>query len=233
MVGGGRNPRPGEISLAHRGVLFLDEAPEFGREILQALREPAEEGFLTICRAQGQARYPAEFQLVMAANPCPCGNLGRKGRACLCSLEEVERYWRRIGGALMDRIDIRVPVRGGDPPEAPDQRTARIALESLERAWFAQARRYEGKPWSRNARVSPEAMAGLAELPREASLLFIEMAERKGLSTRSRHAILRLSWTLADMGGRDEPMDEDVDQAFFLRSLGDGDPLDAYLECPA
>jgi magnesium chelatase family protein len=116
VIGGGRRPRPGEISLAHKGVLFLDEAAEFRSDVLQSLREPIEEGWVTLVRAQSVVRFPAEFQLVMAANPCPCGNLGRKGRACLCSIQELQRYRRKLGGPLLDRIDLRVPVEPA-PPE--------------------------------------------------------------------------------------------------------------------
>lgn len=110
MVGGGRQIRPGEISLAHRGVLFLDEASEFRMDVLQALREPIEEGRISIVRAGSVARLPADFQVLLAANPCPCGNLGKPGRPCLCSILELQRHRKKIGGPLLDRIDLRVPV---------------------------------------------------------------------------------------------------------------------------
>ncbi|HSV91890.1 MAG TPA: YifB family Mg chelatase-like AAA ATPase, partial [Desulfobacterales bacterium] len=110
ILGGGRSLRPGEASLAHHGILFLDEAPEFGSALLQGLREPVEEGRVTIARAGSTVTWPARFQLVLAFNPCPCGNLGRSGRVCVCSPAEIHRYWRRMGGALLDRVDIRVPV---------------------------------------------------------------------------------------------------------------------------
>ena len=110
IVGGGRFLKPGEASLAHHGVLFLDEAPEFGTSILQSLREPIEDGWISIVRAGATVRYPASLQLVLAFNPCPCGNLGREGHVCVCSMNEIHRYWRRVGGALLDRIDLRVPL---------------------------------------------------------------------------------------------------------------------------
>ncbi len=110
IIGGGRMVRPGEISLAHRGVLFLDEVGEFRGHILQSLREPLEDGIVTIARAERTFWFPACFQLVMAANPCPCGNLGRENAVCLCGPAEIYRYWRRMGGALLDRVDMRLPV---------------------------------------------------------------------------------------------------------------------------
>ena len=117
IVGGGRLLRPGEVSLAHHGVLLLDEAPEFSRPLLQSLREPLETGFVNVVRAGRTAHFPSAFQLVMTANPCPCGNLGRRHAACICSTAEVKHYWKRLGGALLDRIDIRVPVSDAPPAE--------------------------------------------------------------------------------------------------------------------
>ena len=110
LVGGGAEILPGEVSLAHKGVLFLDETPEFGSSLLQGMREPLENGKISIARAGNSYWYPADFQLVMAANPCPCGNLGKDSSACVCSMKEIHRYWKKIGGALLDRIDMRVPV---------------------------------------------------------------------------------------------------------------------------
>ena len=163
MVGGGRNPRPGEISLAHRGILFMDEAPEFDRDILQALREPVEDGFLTISRASGQTRFPADFQLFLAANPCPCGNLGRRGRFCLCSLVEVERYWKRLGGALLDRMDIRIPVlSGGAEAHATDDGI----LDALLRAGRAKDERARGTWDGRSARIPLQAIDEICALGR-------------------------------------------------------------------
>ena len=137
LVGGGRCLRPGEISLAHKGVLFIDEAPEFHRDVLQSLREPLEEGRIALARAGRVVRYPADFQLVLAANPCPCGNLGRDGKVCVCSIPDVQRYWRRIGGPLLDRIDIRVPLR-------PPMLAISWALQVRPRAIFGLV---SPKPW--------------------------------------------------------------------------------------
>jgi magnesium chelatase family protein len=136
VVGGGKWCRPGEVSLAHRGVLFLDEAPEFRKGLLQSLREPIEQQSVTIVRADQKVCYPAGFQLVLTANPCPCGNLGRPEKVCLCSADEVNRYWRKIGGAMLDRIDIRVPVKTVSAYE----RAGRIERRS------APARRAGGGP---------------------------------------------------------------------------------------
>jgi magnesium chelatase family protein len=225
MVGGGRILKPGEISLAHRGVLFLDEAPEFDRDILQALREPIEDGRITLSRAGGQARFPADFQLLLAANPCPCGNLGRRGAACLCSLQEVERYWRRLGGALLDRIDIRVPVMPVSPEMlfAPAGGGGEESVEGLSRAIRSQARRFEGLPFSRNVRIPPEILPGLCPLDGAARHALEEACRRRCLSSRAGHSVCRVARTVADVNGHRDIAEIDVEEALSLRGLDSGD----------
>ena len=137
ILGGGRLLKPGEVSLAHNGVLFLDEAPEFGMSLLQGLREPVEDGWVSIARAGSTVRYPASLQLVLAFNPCPCGNLGRGGHVCVCNTTEIHRYWRKVGGALLDRIDVRIPlkpVRASEMCEPPDLQESARAQEEVRRA---------------------------------------------------------------------------------------------------
>jgi magnesium chelatase family protein len=230
MVGGGKTLKPGEISLAHHGVLFLDEAPEFDRYILQALREPIEEGRITLSRANGQARFPADFQLILAANPCPCGNLGRRSAACLCSLLEVERYWRRLGGALLDRIDIRIQVMPMEPSFLLEKRAdrGRAGVESLTRAFKTQAKRYRGLGFSRNAKVPPESIQDLCLLSGTARDAFARESARKGLSTRACHSALRLARSLADLDGEPDIREAQLTEAFSLRAFETSGPVDWF-----
>ena len=157
ILGGGRLLKPGEVSLAHQGVLFLDEAPEFGMSLLQGLREPVEDGWVSIARAGCTVRYPASLQLVLAFNPCPCGNLGRGGHVCICSLTEIHRYWRRVGGALLDRIDVRVPlapVPAADMCTPPDPRKRARRGTRCSVRWPARRRGTRGLDL-RGTRASP------------------------------------------------------------------------------
>jgi len=196
LVGGGSNPRPGEISLAHHGVLFLDELPEFDRRVLEVLREPLECGSITISRAARQAEFPACFQLVAAMNPCPCGYHGDPIGQCHCSAEQVHRYRSRISGPLLDRIDLHVQVprlqnrRGdglGEPSASVRERVSRAHARQLERA---------GCP---NARLGPGALARHAALDAESGALLDEATERLGLSERSRQRVQRVARSIADL----------------------------------
>ena len=154
---GGASGKPGEVSLAHGGILFLDEAPEFGSRVLQSLREPLESGRIDMARSGRQWWYPADFQLVMAMNPCPCGNLGREEVSCICTPPEISRYWRRIGGALMDRVDMRVPVAPVDPQSLldPPDENSQTVRQRVERARQQQQQRYRNCAWTRNADIPP------------------------------------------------------------------------------
>ncbi len=163
--GGGRRLRPGEISLAHKGVLFLDEAAEFRVDVLQSLREPIEEGRVSLVRAGSVARFPSEFQLLMAANPCPCGNLGRRGRECLCSIQELQRYKRKIGGPLLDRVDIRVAVEPTTPERllGPSGEPGSSVRARIEAAIGIQRERYLGENGGRGA--APRALVNARLFP--------------------------------------------------------------------
>jgi magnesium chelatase family protein len=235
MVGGGRRLRPGEISLAHKGLLFLDEAAEFRVDVLQSLREPIEEGRVSLVRAGSTLHLPSEFQLVMAANPCPCGNLGRKGRACLCSIQELQRYRRKIGGPLLDRIDIRVPV-DPSPPQAllaPAGEPSSAVRERVEAAIRLQARRYGredtchgGNPSSlRNARMAPGQVESYCRLESAASRAFQTAVQRLELSSRACHSILKIALTIADLDGRDVIGEDQVLEAVQHRRFGEGDEI--------
>ena len=202
LVGGGSTPRPGEISLAHNGVLFLDELPEFGRHALEVLREPMESGQIMISRAARQSTFPAQFQLVAAMNPCPCGYAGDAGHRCQCTPDQVQRYRSRISGPLLDRIDLcvevpQVPLADlGTPRGLRDEDSATVRARVLEARRHALMR--AGRP---NAEISTR------ELERDCALGPIERRwyetalERLGLSARAYHRVLRVARTIADLDG--------------------------------
>ncbi len=200
LVGGGSPPRPGEISLAHHGVLFLDELPEFPRAALEALREPLETGRITISRAARQADFPARFQLVAAMNPCPCGHLGSAVRACRCTPDAVLRYQGRISGPLLDRIDLQVEV----PALAPEALDGALGCDSTATvaARVAAARRRavdrQGRP---NADLGTDALDAHVALDDAATKFLRGSASRLGWSARGLHRVLRVARSIADLAG--------------------------------
>jgi len=200
LVGGGSPPRPGEASLAHHGVLFLDELPEFPRAALEALREPLETGRIVVSRAARQAEFPARFQLVAAMNPCPCGHLGNPVRACRCTPDAVLRYQARISGPLLDRIDLQVEV----PAVAAEQIAAAPDGESSavvrERVVAARAIALERQGTS-NARLAGDALDAHCRLGGDSSRFLQAATTRLGWSARSFHRVLRVARTIADLGG--------------------------------
>jgi magnesium chelatase family protein len=202
LVGGGTPPRPGEISLAHRGVLFLDELPEFPRSALEALREPLETGNISIARANRTVEFPARFQLVAAMNPCPCGYLGHPVRACRCTPDQVSRYQSRLSGPLLDRIDLQVEVPAL-PPEvltrAPDGDSSAVVAERVRRARDVQWRRQQ----CLNAELDAAGLSAHACLQPAASQLLNQAAARLGWSGRAMHRVVRLARTLADLQEQD------------------------------
>jgi len=200
LVGGGSPPRPGEISLAHHGVLFLDELPEFPRPALEALREPLETGRITISRAARQADFPARFQLVAAMNPCPCGHLGSPLHACLCSEDAVARYRARISGPLLDRIDVRVEVPAVAPQvlAAPPDGESSAAIAQRVLAARRRALQRQGCP---NAQLAGLALDQHAAPGAEAARFLERAAARLGWSARSFHRVLRSARTIADLAG--------------------------------
>jgi magnesium chelatase family protein len=199
LVGGGSSPRPGEISLAHHGVLFLDELPEFERRVLEVLREPLETGHIVISRAARQAQYPARFQLVAAMNPCPCGYLGDTTGRCHCSLDQVARYRRKLSGPLLDRIDMHVEVPrlpltdlNGPPGDSSD-----VVRQRVQRARESQQLR-TGRVNNRLENTGPGSSCQLQASDLE---LFRQAMEKLQLSARAFHRILKLARTIADLDG--------------------------------
>jgi magnesium chelatase family protein len=223
LVGGGSPPRPGEISLAHGGVLFLDELPEFPRNALEALREPLESGQVSIARAARNAVFPARFQLVAAMNPCPCGWLGAAvaARACRCTPDAVARYQARISGPLLDRIDLHVDVpavRVDEMLQAPAQAHARADTSAIVAARVRQAReRQLRRQGSSNALLDGDGLDTHAGLTSEASTLLQRAAERLGWSGRSLHRVLRVARTLADLAAKPDIETMHVAQALQYR----------------
>jgi magnesium chelatase family protein len=202
LVGGGSPPRPGEISLAHHGVLFLDELPEFPRAALEALREPLETGTITIARAARRAEFPARFQLIAAMNPCPCGYLGSATRSCRCSPDQVSRYQGKLSGPLLDRIDLHIEVPSlpaqdllNAPPGESTETMAARCLVARERALARQG--------CANADLQGQAIDAHARLDASATALLQKAAAKLGWSGRSVHRSLKVARTIADLAGSD------------------------------
>lgn len=224
LVGGGRPPRPGEISLAHRGLLFLDETPEFGRDVLQSLREPLEQGFISVVRAGMILRYPADFQLIMAANSCPCGNLGNPAKTCLCSPLEIQRYWKRLGGPLLDRIDIRIPLSIPDSNAVLDKPAwSQDQLHAMVNAAVAVQEK-RSSPWDGvyNSRLSPDRIQQFCALTPRLQAEFRAKAQELGFSMRACHSVLKLARTIADLGGSAAIDQDSLEEAMGYREFGDG-----------
>jgi magnesium chelatase family protein len=208
LVGGGRQPRPGEISLSHRGVLFLDELPEFGQQTLEVLRQPLEDHVVTISRAHGSVTFPANFMLVAAMNPCPCGNYGDPVKVCSCSESAVSRYQRRISGPLLDRIDLFVEVPRIDYDKlsslAPAEPSC-VVRERVNRARDLQRGRLEGRSAGANSEMSPADVRDFCQTSLdEGAASFLKLATNQlSLSARAFHRILKVARTIADLSGAD------------------------------
>jgi magnesium chelatase family protein len=220
LVGGGSPPKPGEISLAHQGVLFLDELPEFNRTVLEALREPLESGHITISRASYQSQFPAKFQLIAAMNPCPCGHFGSVNNRCQCTYEQVQRYQNRISGPLLDRLDLHVQV----PPLArgtlstASENTAETSAKVRERVMKARDRQHRRQAKYNSALAGKEVDKYCAISPADHQLLDQAM-ERFGLSARAYHRILKVARTIADLSGSDHIRTEDLMESLSYRCM--------------
>jgi magnesium chelatase family protein len=225
LIGGGASPQPGEASLAHNGVLFLDELTEFRRDVLEALRQPLEDRHVTVARAQATLSFPASFQLVAAANPCPCGYLGDDRRECGCTPPAVQRYRARLSGPLLDRLDLQVTV-----PAVPwrqlsaDRRgeASEVVARRVAEARRRQARRYEGDGPHCNGEMGSDAIRRWARPETDGRRLLDHASRGLGLSARAYHRILRVARTIADLAGEEQISSAHLAEAIAYRSLDRG-----------
>jgi len=220
LVGGGSQPRPGEISLSHNGVMFLDELPEFDRRVLEVLREPLESGKIIISRAARQAEFPARFQLIAAMNPCPCGYLGDKNGRCQCSHEQIRRYRSRLSGPLLDRIDmhIEVPTVPFDELKTPADRSQDLSMLARERVQSARDCQLSrcGKP---NHAMGIKEIENSCQLSAESARLLEQASQQLGLSARVYHRILKVARTIADLAAVDDISTQHISEAISYRRL--------------
>jgi len=224
LVGGGNNALPGEISKAHNGVLFLDELPEYRRDVLEALRQPLEDGFVTIVRVNAQATYPARFILICSMNPCPCGHLGSRTQQCRCTPMQIRRYLNRISGPLLDRIDMHIEVesipadRLADTAEAESSASIRGRVSA---ARDVQLRRYETERSNIrcNAQLDARTLAKACTMTKEARELLLLSSERLNLSNRAYTRILKVARTIADLEGAIDIAAEHISEAVQYRTL--------------
>lgn len=224
IVGGGRNAKPGEISLAHNGVLFLDELPEFARPVLETLRQPVETGEVSVARANAHVRYPCRFMLVAAANPCRCGHLNDASRACARAPACGDDYLGRISGPLIDRFDLRIevpPVEIGDLDLAPSGEASAAVAERVRNARGIQSARFEGQTRTRtNADAEGSLLTDIATPDTEGRELLLKAADRFGLSARGYHRVLRVARTIADLAETETIRRPHVAEALSYRLPG-------------
>ncbi|MCM3130362.1 YifB family Mg chelatase-like AAA ATPase [Paenibacillus provencensis] len=222
LIGGGTVPKPGEVSLAHRGILFLDELPEFSRQVLEVLRQPLEDRQVTVSRARAAFTFPAHFMLAASMNPCPCGYAGGDPQLqrCTCSPAKVAAYRAKISGPLIDRIDLQVEVpRPREGLEATVTSSSETMLQMVLSVHKIQAARYKNYPISWNSELSGRLLRRYANLERDASEMLVQTIDALGLSMRSYDRILKMARTIADLGGQDLIQIEHVAEAIQYRNL--------------
>ncbi len=218
LIGGGSNPSPGEVSLAHRGVLFLDEFPEFPRSVLESLRQPLEDGRVTISRAKGTVTYPAQFLLISAMNPCPCGYHGDIKRACTCMPGQISRYQKRISGPLLDRIDLHISLSLLETEKLVNSKlkseSSKSIQERVQKARDIQIKRFKGSKFKSNSEMSSKAVKEFCSLTPECTTLMISATASMNLTARSYHKVLKVARTIADLAG-----DKDITTSHLAEAL--------------
>lgn len=224
LIGGGTHPKPGEISLAHRGVLFMDEIAEFPRHVLEAMRQPLEDGFVTVSRAAGTSQFPAKFILIAASNPCPCGNYQDSKKKCICTMHQISMYKKRLSGPLLDRIDLHVYC-ATIPPErltdlTPGKSSGEIR-ENVQRAREMQIERYQNTNFTCNAELSARGVKTFCLLDRESTELLSQAAATLSLSGRGFHRVIKIARTIADLAGEKDIAKNHVAEALGFRPKED------------
>ena len=224
MIGGGTNPKPGEVTLAHKGVLFLDEFPEFEKRVLEALRQPLEDNIVSISRARGSAIFPSNFILVAAMNPCPCGNKGNKDKVCICRPNDLERYNRRISGPIIDRIDLWVTVGNVDYKKLSDEivrseKTGTIkarvkAARALQEKRFQKFQKDGKRKIKTNSDMNAKDLAMFAPLAPSMKQLLNDSAEKLALSARAYHRVIKIARTIADLENS-----ENIEERHILEAI--------------
>jgi len=226
LIGGGQTPKPGEVSLAHNGVLFLDESPEFKKNVLEVLRQPLEDGTVTISRATGSLSFPSRFILVIAFNPCPCGYLGDMKHNCRCTPAQVQRYEGRLSGPLLDRIDMHLEVPAVPYKEMASGNTGEsssVIKERVEQARAVQKKRFANRiNFYCNGQMTPKDLKKFCTLDKTSEKLIADAVERLGLSARSYHRILKIGRTIADLDRNEQLQAKHIAEAIQYRRLDRG-----------
>ncbi|HEY0974653.1 MAG TPA: ATP-binding protein [Solimonas sp.] len=215
----GSVPRPGEITRAHNGILFLDELPEFDRRVLEVLREPLESGTITVSRAARQADFPARFQLIAAMNPCPCGHLGDDGGRCRCTPDQVARYRDRLSGPLLDRIDLQLFVPRIERQQLLQPQTTETSSADIRQRVTAARQRQLDRQGTVNARLTPQGLQQHCALDTPGRALIEQAMARLGLSARGVHRVLRVARTIADLDGETAVAPPQLAEALRYREL--------------
>ena len=222
LVGGGRIPMPGEISLAHYGVLFLDEIPEFKRDILELLREPLEDGKVTINRVQSSFTYPSKFMLVASMNPCPCGYYGSKEKECSCTLDQVTKYMNRISGPLLDRIDIHIevhPIKFEELSSKKESESSETIKKRVDKARKIQNERYKNDNIHSNSELTTDLLKKYCPLDEKSTLLLKNAFEKLGFSARAHDKVIKLARTIADLESSQNINENHIAEAIQYRNL--------------
>lgn len=222
LTGGGKNAKPGEISLAHNGVLFMDEVPEFPRSLLETLRQPLEDGKITVSRASATVEYPASFMLVASMNPCPCGNYGSRELECKCTPSQIQNYLRKLSGPLLDRIDLKIDVdrvKFFELRSESSEESSKTVRERVQRAREIQRERFAGSGVFVNARMNSKQIKDFCKITNESEILLENAFKKFKMSARGYTRILKVARTIADLEGRNDIENKHIEEAISYRNI--------------